>query len=236
MGSNPSTFKGPKNPVEQVSWDDCQVFFDKLNARTAGQGGKFVLPTEAEWEYACRGGSATRLSFGGAPGALEDYAWLKDNSDQKTRPVGGKAAERLGVEPHARERVGVGAWTCMIEKYYAYTASGRSPRPLVGPRRMFRGGSWRVPAGGCRSAGRDSGVPKYRDARPGLSRLPNSGGQVGRPDAADIGTGHVSAISPASGVSTRATASGPAAFQDAAPIAEGLVNELSVEEYAAEGR
>jgi len=64
MGNNPSEFKGPKNPVESVSWDDCQQFFDKLNKRQGNPVGKFVLPSEAQWEYACRAGSKTRYCFG----------------------------------------------------------------------------------------------------------------------------------------------------------------------------
>ena len=64
MGSNPSHFKGPKNPVEKVSWADCQQFLIKLNAKTGGRGGKFVLPTEAQWEYACRAGSTGKFCFG----------------------------------------------------------------------------------------------------------------------------------------------------------------------------
>ena len=62
MGNNPSYFKGPKNPVEQVSWDDCQQFLGKLNAKVGG--GKFQLPSEAQWEYACRAGSKTKYYFG----------------------------------------------------------------------------------------------------------------------------------------------------------------------------
>ena len=63
MGNNPSHFKGPKNPVEQVSWDDCQEFLDRLN-EVGRSGGKFQLPSEAQWEYACRAGSTTRYCFG----------------------------------------------------------------------------------------------------------------------------------------------------------------------------
>jgi formylglycine-generating enzyme required for sulfatase activity len=65
MRNNLSYFKGPKNPVERVSWDDCRQFLEKLNAKATAGGGKFQLPTEAQWEYACRAGSKTRYCFGG---------------------------------------------------------------------------------------------------------------------------------------------------------------------------
>ena len=64
MGDNPSHFKGPKNPADNVSWDDCQRFLEKLNAKSRTGKGKFELPTEAQWEYACRAGSSTRYCFG----------------------------------------------------------------------------------------------------------------------------------------------------------------------------
>jgi len=73
MGANPSNFKGAKNPVEQVSWDDSQEFLKKLNGLGKEQG-QFRLPTEAEWEWACRAGARTRFCFGDADKALADYA------------------------------------------------------------------------------------------------------------------------------------------------------------------
>ena len=97
MGNNPSHFKGPKNPVEQVSWDDCQKFLGKLNARIGTQGGKFVLPTEAQWEYACRAGSKTRYCFGDDEARLGDYAWYNKNSDNRTHPVGEKKPNAWGL-------------------------------------------------------------------------------------------------------------------------------------------
>jgi formylglycine-generating enzyme required for sulfatase activity len=77
MGSNPSHFKGPKQPVEQVSWIDCQQFFTKLNEKLHPEGGKFQLPTEAQWEYACRAGSTTKYCFGDDETRLGDYAWYR---------------------------------------------------------------------------------------------------------------------------------------------------------------
>ena len=76
MGNNPSNFKGPQNPVENVSWDDCQAFLKKIEEKFASTGAKFSLPTEAQWEYACRAGSTNKYSFGDAEAGLGDYAGL----------------------------------------------------------------------------------------------------------------------------------------------------------------
>ena len=97
MGNNPSHFKGPKNPVERVSWDDCQQFLEKLNAKSSPGGGKFQLPTEAQWEYACRAGSTTRYCFGDDESRLGEYAWYGANSGNKTHPVGEKKPNAWGL-------------------------------------------------------------------------------------------------------------------------------------------
>jgi len=90
MGSNPSGFKGPKNPVEMVSWVDCQQFLSKLKSKSAAGGGEFQLPSEAQWEYACRAGSTTRYCFGDDESKLGEYAWYGNNSGGKPHPVGEK--------------------------------------------------------------------------------------------------------------------------------------------------
>ena len=94
MGDNHSNFKGPKNPMEQVSWDRCQQFLDKLNAK-AGEG-KFSLPTEVQWEYGCRAGSTTNYYFGDNEARLGDYAWYYKNSGSQTHPVGEKKPNAWG--------------------------------------------------------------------------------------------------------------------------------------------
>lgn len=81
MGSNPSEFKGPDNPVDTVSWDDVQVFIRKLNKMEGHE--RYRLPTEAEWEYAARAGSSNAYCFGGDEGMLGSYAWFGDNSNKK---------------------------------------------------------------------------------------------------------------------------------------------------------
>jgi formylglycine-generating enzyme required for sulfatase activity len=97
MGGNPSFFKGPKNPVEQVSGFDCQQFLEKLNAKVGTQGGKFVLPTEAQWEYAGRAGSKTRYCFGDEESGLGEFAWYGGNSGSTTHPVGEKKPNAWGL-------------------------------------------------------------------------------------------------------------------------------------------
>src|ERR1019366_6733194 len=94
MGKNPSRIKGAQNPVETVSWDDAMEFCKKLSQKT----GKTVrLPTEAQWEYACRAGTKTRFSFGDKDEDLGDYAWYEKNSDGKSHPVGQKKPNGLGL-------------------------------------------------------------------------------------------------------------------------------------------
>jgi formylglycine-generating enzyme required for sulfatase activity len=93
MGNHRSLFKGPKNPVETVGWDDCQQFLAKLNSKSSTQGGKFQLPSEAQWEYACRAGSTTKYYFGDDANRLEDYV----HSGRGTYPVGEKKPNAWGL-------------------------------------------------------------------------------------------------------------------------------------------
>jgi formylglycine-generating enzyme required for sulfatase activity len=95
MGNNPSGFKGGNNPVENVSWNDVQEFIRKLNAKEGTTA--YRLPTEAEWEYACRAGSTTKYCFGNDKSQLGQYAWYEKNSDNKTHPVGQLQANAWGL-------------------------------------------------------------------------------------------------------------------------------------------
>lgn len=95
MGNNPSHFKGnPNNPVEMVSWYEAKEFCKKLTQAT---GQKYRLPSEAEWEYACRAGTATQFYFGDNTEQLEEYAWVRDNSELRTHPVGEKKPNPWGL-------------------------------------------------------------------------------------------------------------------------------------------
>ena len=149
MGSNPSHFKSPKNPVEQVSWDDCQQFLVKLNAKSGGQGSKFVLPTEAQWEYACRAGSTGKFCFGGDETQLSEYAWYYENSGNRTHPVGEKQPNAWGLyDMHGT------IWEWCQDWYGDYGAEAvDDPNgPTKGSIRVYRGGSWNSSATLCRSA------------------------------------------------------------------------------------
>ena len=94
MGKNPSAIKGDSNPVEQVSWDEAAEFCKKLSAT---EGERYRLPTEAEWELACRAGTTTQYSFGDDPEKLGEYAWFSGKRDRKTHSVGKKAPNPWGL-------------------------------------------------------------------------------------------------------------------------------------------
>ncbi len=95
MGNDPSCFEGDDRPVECVSWNDVQEFITKLNRKEGTD--KYRLPTEAEWEYACRAGTTTRYSFGDADSKLGEYAWYYGNSEHETHPVGQKKPNPWGL-------------------------------------------------------------------------------------------------------------------------------------------
>jgi formylglycine-generating enzyme required for sulfatase activity len=161
MGDNPSHFKGPKNPVEHVSWEDCQQFLAKLNAKSAAGGGKFQLPSEAQWEYACRAGSKTKYCFGDDETRLGDYAWYGKNSDTKTHPVGEKKPNAWGLyDMHGN----VWEWCqdSFDNGYYANSPTNDPTGAATGSYRVRRGGGWAFPARFCRSAHRSNYEPGFR--------------------------------------------------------------------------
>ena len=148
MGSNPSNFDGSNLPVEQVSWDDCQEFIRKLNAMT---GHNFRLPTDAEWEYAARGGNNTHNYDYSGSNDIGSVAWYDNNSGGKTHPVATKAANELGIYDMSGN-----VWEWCQDLY------------IGGPIRVLRGGSWSYFASYCEVSYRFSGSPGSRDGDLGL--------------------------------------------------------------------
>ena len=162
MGKNPSWFKGNDLPVELVSWNDCQDFISKLNAMT---GKRFRLPTEAEWEYAARGGKKSRGYQYSGSNTLGDVAWYSDNSGSKTRAVGTKQPNELGIYDMAGN---VDEW---CQDWYVSYSSSPQTNPTgaaSGSVRVSRGGSWDFSARGCRSSYRRGNTPDFRNGDQGL--------------------------------------------------------------------
>ena len=161
MNSNPSYFKGPKNPVEMVSWDDCQQFLGKLNAKPAAGAGKYQLPTEAQWEYACRAGSKTKYCFGNDASKLGEYAWYDENSGNKTHPVGEKKPNTWGLYDMYGN---VWEW-CQDwwkDGCYGDLQVDDPTGAATGSSRVVRGGGWFNSARLCRSANRGNNEPWVR--------------------------------------------------------------------------
>jgi formylglycine-generating enzyme required for sulfatase activity len=171
-GSNPANFKdSPQNPVEQVSWDDCQQFLSKLNGRVSGGG--FRLPSEAQWEYACRAGTTTAFSFGSTitpeqvnyDGNFPFAGAAKGLYRQKTVPVKSLPPNGWGLyEMHGN------VWQWCNDWYGDFSGSAeRDPAgPSSGSGRVYRGGSWSSGARNCRSAVRGWLTPDYRYSRLGF--------------------------------------------------------------------
>ena len=164
--NNLSQFKGSKNPVEHVSWEDCQIFLKRLTEK-AGGGGSYCLPTEAQWEYACRAGSTGGYCFGSSELALDDYAWDEKNSDEKTHPVGQKTPNAWGFyDIHGNVWQWCQDW--YGHEYYATSPAEDPPGPLAGTHRVTRGGSWDGPQCNCRSSYRGNGSPGGRQSNVGF--------------------------------------------------------------------
>ena len=150
VGSNPSHFLGAKLPAENVCWEDAQAFIAKLNeSKLLPEGWKFALPTEAQWEYACRAGGK-----GPYPGgSLNEVGWYDENSDEKTHEVGQKKPNAWGLfDMHGN----VFEWCSDWYGDYPNGAVSDPRGPEEGSGRVVRGGSWLLDAGYCMSAKRGS--------------------------------------------------------------------------------
>jgi formylglycine-generating enzyme required for sulfatase activity len=146
MGTNPSANKGPMNPVENVSWNGATEFCRKLSAKT---GKTFRLPTEAEWEYACRAGSKTRFSFGDSESALGDYAWYKGSRGGNPQPVAQKKPNAWGLyDMHGN------VWEWCADGYGSYPTGASTDLQGAGSgdKRVLRGGNSDDDVGYVRSA------------------------------------------------------------------------------------
>ena len=156
MGGNPSNFKGENLPVENVSWVAAQEFIGKLNAET---GREYRLPTEAEWEYAARGGRQTRGYKYSGSNDVGEVAWYESNSENTTHPVGTKKANELGIHDMSGN-----VWEWVHDWFGEYgSAAETDPKgPDEGKLRVIRGGGWGSYARGVRLSNYYSNDPGYR--------------------------------------------------------------------------
>ena len=162
MGGNPSRFKGAQLPVEQVSWDDCQEFIAKLNELT---GMNFRLPTEAEWEYAARGGKLSQDTMFAGSTNCPDVAWCSTNAENTTHEVAQKQANELGLYDMSGN---VNEWCNDFYARYTTAAQTDPQGPVAGTGMVYRGGAYNEGARLCRITYRSSQLSGYRSSRIGL--------------------------------------------------------------------
>jgi formylglycine-generating enzyme required for sulfatase activity/Tfp pilus assembly protein PilF len=171
MGANPSVFKGlRKNPVERVSWNDTVEFCRKLSELPSEKAAGYVyrLPTEAEWEYACRAGTQTAYSFGDSESELGDYAWYDPKAVGTTHPVGSKKPNAWGLyDMHGNVHECCQDWAKLASSGSVTDPTGAAS----GRHRVYRGGSWGSSALNCRSAYRRRYVPDGPRDSTGLDLL-----------------------------------------------------------------
>jgi formylglycine-generating enzyme required for sulfatase activity/serine/threonine protein kinase len=187
-GESPSYFRGSDDlPVEMISWKDATAFCDKLSEReglkpyyrsragTGSVGASYRLPTEAEWEYACRAGSTAKFDFGDDEASLGECAWFAGNSDNKTHPVGQKRQNAFGLyDMHGNVWEWCSDW---YEADYYKKTSGADPLNLSQPAvRVIRGGGWSDDPRDCRSTNRSGVAPEVWDFNLGfrLARVSSS--------------------------------------------------------------
>lgn len=162
MGSNPSYYKGDRRPVEQVSWNDCQTFLNRLNGLT---GKRFRLPTEAEWEFAARGGVMSRGCKYSASNYVDNVAWYSGNSGGTTHNVATKQPNELGLYDMSGN-----VWEWCSDRYdsYSSTAQTNPTGPNIDSEYVHRSGSWSDVASTCRTSYRNGGTSGYSSVFLGL--------------------------------------------------------------------
>lgn len=175
MGVCPAHFEGDRNPIDRVRWTQAAKY---CNARSRHEGlvpcydektwhcdfaaSGYRLPTEAEWEYACRAGTTSAYSFGDDAAALKRHGWFKDNANKQTHPVGQKAANAWGLcDMHGN----VAEWCndFYAADYYQHSPPTDPRGPETGAKRVLRGGCWSAPADKCTSFYRWSDAPVLPD-------------------------------------------------------------------------
>lgn len=153
-------FQGGKRPMERVSWDDTQEFLERMKTKT---GYSFRLPSEAEWEYAARGGNYRLGCQYAGSDRLKEVGWYEDNSHSETKPIGHKMPNELGLYDMSGN---VEEW-CADDWHGGYEAAPQEGTAWIeverGSSRVFRGGAWGDLPQHCRSAYRINWTPDYRD-------------------------------------------------------------------------
>jgi formylglycine-generating enzyme required for sulfatase activity len=181
MGENPSEFVGAITsnfPVDSVSWDDAVRFCEELSElpEESKIGRTYRLPTEAEWEYACRAGSKTAYRFGDSPNLINDFSWYARNSSNQTHPVGQKKSNAWGLyDMHGN----VMEWCADFNGDYPQRPVTNPRGPKEGSERIYRGGAWLGAAEQCRSACRNSFTPESGGNSVGL-RIAISVSKIGK--------------------------------------------------------
>ena len=165
VGSNPSKFRGPNRPIDSVSWHDAQESVRRLCETEGVPPGAYRLPTEAEWEYACRAGSRTDFYSGDRETTPDRIAWYTDNSGGETHEVGQKLPNAFGLYDMSGN---VDEWSQSLCSAYPYSESDGREDPSSDGLRVLRGGAWDYHGWGCRSAGRHSYIPAFAPTSPDI--------------------------------------------------------------------